>query len=305
MANIEQTASSMPRARGRKPIHVKRQEQNALDELRKKRKRLVSVLYQEISEIELIEHLRMMVLIIRNLTFVRANDHHIIKCQRLVDILTSLFVDLVDQEITLNCLDIITNIAKQLILSELNCGDLIVQALFTLFSSNSYLFFGPEQDKLYPRQQIVDQCIECLRRLSLSSGNEEYLEKISDRQIQVLINLLICKNLETREGVLEILFTISDRKTSLKVKIASQKRCIERLIGLIATGSTTPNEEKISKFAALTLANLNLAPSNRQYIVPYEQELALIASTDEKTCKIIAEILSDLDMYQVYAATST
>ena len=53
--------------------------------------------------------------------------------------------------------------------------------------------------------------------------------------------------------------------------------------------------EKISKFAALTLANLNLAPSNRTLIVPYEQELALIASTDEKTCKIISEILIDLD----------
>jgi hypothetical protein len=32
---------------------------------------------------------------------------------------------------------------------------------------------------------------------------------------------------------------------------------------MIATGSQTPNEEKISKLAALTLANLNLAPSNR------------------------------------------
>jgi hypothetical protein len=117
----------------------------------------------------------------------------------------------------------------------------------------------------------------------------------------MLINLLMSKNLETREGCLEILCTISDRKTQLKMRIASQKRCIERLIGLIATGSQTPNEEKISKLAALTLANLNLAPSNRHLIVPYEKELALIASSDEKTCKIIAEILGDLDSYQVYA----
>ena len=73
------------------------------------------------------------------------------------------------------------------------------------------------------------------------------------------------------------------------------------MIGLIATGSQTPNEEKISKLAALTLANLNLAPSNRALIVPYEQELALIAASDEKTCKIIAEILGDLDSYQVYS----
>lgn len=105
------------------------------------------------------------------------------------------------------------------------------------------------------------------------------------------------KNLETREGCLEILCTISDRKTSLKVRIACQKRCIQRLIGMIATGAQTSNEEKISKLAALTLANLNLAPSNRHLIAPYEQELALIASSDERTCKIISEILGDLDSY--------
>jgi hypothetical protein len=85
------------------------------------------------------------------------------------------------------------------------------------------------------------------------------------------------------------------------VRIAQHPRCIERLIGLIATGSLTPSEEKISKLAALTLANLNLAPSNRHLIAPFEQELALIAATDEKTCKIITEILGDLDSYQVYA----
>jgi hypothetical protein len=72
----------------------------------------------------------------------------------------------------------------------------------------------------------------------LSAGNEEYLEEVRDDDIQNLINLLLSNNIETREGCLEILCTISDRKTSLKVKIAhSGKKCIERLIGLIATGS--------------------------------------------------------------------
>lgn len=45
LAGMETGLQNVPRARGRKPIHIKRQEQNALDELRKKRKRLVSVLY--------------------------------------------------------------------------------------------------------------------------------------------------------------------------------------------------------------------------------------------------------------------
>ena len=65
---------------------------------------------------ELIEHLRAIILIIRNLTFVRANEHNIIKCFKLMDIITSLFVDLIDVEITMNCLDILTNLAKHIVL---------------------------------------------------------------------------------------------------------------------------------------------------------------------------------------------
>lgn len=154
----------------------------------------------------------------------------------------------------------------------------------------------------------VDQCIECLRRLSLTGGNEVYLENLRDCDIQLLVDQLVSPNVETREASLEILCTISDKETNsatLKLKIASQQRCIERLIGLIAAGSCDPAtgiiEEKISMLAALTLGNLNMAAGNRALIVPYEQELALIASSDEKTCKIVAEILGDLDSYQVYS----
>ena len=113
---------------------------------------MVTVLYQEHTEIELIEHLRMMVLIVRNLTFIRANEHHLIKCFKLVDIITSLFVDLIDEELTLNCLDIICNISKQLVLSEVNCGHMLCQSLFTLFSSGQYL----SHSQLYVQQKTID-----------------------------------------------------------------------------------------------------------------------------------------------------
>ena len=71
--------------------------------------------------------------------------------------------------------------------------------------------------------EVVDQCVECMRRLSLSAGNERYLETLKDADIQNLVNLLISSNVETREGCLEILCTISDRETTsaLKVRIAS------------------------------------------------------------------------------------
>lgn len=74
----------------------------------------------------------MIILIIRNISFIRANEHHLIKCFKLVDIVTSLFVDLIDREVTFNCLDIITNIGKHLVLSEINCGRELVDALFGL-----------------------------------------------------------------------------------------------------------------------------------------------------------------------------
>jgi hypothetical protein len=175
--------------------------------MRKKRKRLVTVFHQDISELELIDHLRMIVLIVRNLSFVRANEHHLTKCAKLVDIMTSLLVDMIDAEVTYNCLDIVTNLGKQIILSELGCGRELVDALFGLLAEAE-------------NEQIVDQCIECLRRFSLSAGNEEFLEEVREGDIQNLINALLSSNVETREGCLEILCTISDRKTALKVRIA-------------------------------------------------------------------------------------
>lgn len=65
--------------------------------------------------------------------------------------------------------------------------------------------------------------MECLRRLSLSVGNEKYLERLRDVDIQNLVDLLVSPNVETVEGCLEILCSISDRdeSTQLKVRIAT------------------------------------------------------------------------------------
>lgn len=194
------------------------EEQNALDELRRKRKKLITVLTQEVSELELISHLKSIVLIVRNLSFVKANEHHLIKCFKLVDNLIAMFVDMVDLEISLNCLDFITNVGKHIVLSDLAAGNELVEAIFALIG---HVQIGEACDL---SDDTIDQCIECLRRISLSAGNEKYLDRLKDRDIQNLVNLLLSPNVETREGCLEILCTISDSETttSLKVKIASQ-----------------------------------------------------------------------------------
>ena len=111
-----------------------------------------------------------MILVIRNLSFIKLNEHQLIKCFKLIDIVSSLFVDLVDKEVTLNCLDILTNLSKHIILGEVAFGTELVNSLFSLVDK---IMIGQMPGV---GEETVDQCVECLRRLSLSSGNEKFLE---------------------------------------------------------------------------------------------------------------------------------
>lgn len=52
------------------------------------------------------------------------------KCFKVVDIVISLFIDLADRELTINCLDIITNLSKHIVLSEVAHGSELVDTLF-------------------------------------------------------------------------------------------------------------------------------------------------------------------------------
>lgn len=283
---LDEPIGKSKKTRGRRPKKHMIEQRRMLDELRRKRRQKVNMLHTEVSEFELIENVRTIILIIRNLSFVKMNEHQLMKCTKLIDIIITLFVEYIDKEITYNCLDILTCLAKHIVLKESNFGEDLVKALF-------------ESVKKTTVEQVLDECMECLRRLCLSSGNDEYIENVGDDEIQAIVQCLLSKNMETREAALEILCNISDRKLETKSKIANQKNCIKRLVALIAAGSHTPGEERVSKLAALTLSNLNMISKNKKLIMPYEQELALIAASDEHVSKILAELLGDLDSFQM------
>ena len=121
--------------------------------------------------------MKSIILIVRNLSFIKANEHHLIKCFKLIDIVISLFVDLADKEVTQNCLDIISNLGKHIILSEVAFGSELVDSLFNLIG---LVQIGEVRGL---GMEVVDQCVECMRRLSLSAGNERYLETLKDSDI--------------------------------------------------------------------------------------------------------------------------
>jgi hypothetical protein len=125
-----------------------------------------------------------------------------------------LFIDYHDKEITFNCLNIVTSLAKHIVLTEVRFGKQLIRAIFNCIRSTSL-------------ESIYDECLECLRRLSLSTGNDEYLEDISSDDMKELVQALLSMNIETREATLEILCNITDMKFETKIKIANQKNCVK------------------------------------------------------------------------------
>ena len=76
-----------------KPLKIFRLSGNYLEMLRKNRKRLVTSLFQEISENELMEHLQAIILILRNFSFVKLNENVILKHNIMLELVISLFID--------------------------------------------------------------------------------------------------------------------------------------------------------------------------------------------------------------------
>lgn len=253
--------------------------------LRAKRKRGVNGLYETVSELQLLEYIKQILLIIRNLSYIKANEHYIMKCSKLVEILLGLFSSYADAEVTTYSLECICNISKHVILSDYKAAEEFLKTLMECLTSAN--------------QSTLETAIETFRRLSLSSGNEEYLEKMPPEFLKHLVNLMVSPSPEVREAALEILCPISDRKIVTKLKIAKEPHCIKRLVGLLCSSPETEVEMKIAKLAALTLANLSLAPAVKDQLMVYEPEIMMVASSDKMVTDIVCNMLAELDMYQL------
>lgn len=147
LQKLEEPISKGKKQRGRKPKKQMIEQKRLLDDLRRKRRRKVNMMHTEVSEYELIENMRVLIQIIRNLSFVKVNEHQLMKCNKLVDIIITLFVECIDKEITYNCLDILTSLAKHIILKETPFGQELVKALFESVKNTSI-------------ELVLDECME-------------------------------------------------------------------------------------------------------------------------------------------------
>lgn len=230
---------------------------------------------EEVMEYELLEHLISLIQIIRNLSFIRPNEPTIVKCSKLMNIIYMLFINSFNIEIKSNCLDILSNLSKHIILKDVKNGQAILDQVYVLTKS--------------PLKEISEQALECLRRMTFPVGNEEFFEKLEDSFYEEMVNLLISFKSEIRETALEILYCISDQMLS-KVKLGKIPNCIERLIGLLCVSS---NDNRIAKFSACILSNLSIIPFNQKLIMPYEEQIFLAACVDESLTKTLMGIISN------------
>lgn len=249
----------------------------SLEEIEKtKKEKTVQTTFEEITEYEVMEHLITIIQIIRNLSSNKSNETSIIKCQKFMNMIYLLFIHSNILEIRNNTLDIITNLSKHILLKDLKFPiEMMLTILDCLKSSN---------------REISEQALECFRRLTFPAGNEQYFEKMPDKFFAELISLLISYKADVRESALEILYIIADQKLPTKTRLGKQNKCIHRLVALICSNS---QDNRISKFAACTLAKLAEVPAILKMIMPYEQELFVAACTDDSITKILLGIISN------------
>lgn len=234
---------------------------------------------EEATEFELHEHLQTILLIIRNMSFTKSNEPPIIKNTKLMNLLYLLLIKSNNEETKTNCLEIITNVAKHIVLADVK--------------KISYELLAAINDclRMNNNLELNEIALECFRRLSYPAGNEEFLEKLGDSFVSELANLLMSGNAETRERAVELLYVLSDQTNETKVIIANSDNCLLRLVGLVTSNTI---DKKIPKYAACTLSNLALLPSIQKMIAPYEQELFVAATVDDSVSKIVMAVLSEL-----------
>lgn len=248
--------------------------------MKEDRKNLVTMKYEQVSEIQLLEQFRMFLLILRNLSYTKGNDQNILKQERLFSMLLQIFLTVSEDQIQRNLLEIFSNITKSMTIKSMEYGLNFLLRIISFLSSES--------------AEEVESAIDCLRNLVITPENDMLLGQLLPMYIDFLTKFFLSPIYEIRDKVLELLCYISDLDMSIRVTLSKCPKLIMRLIALMSSG-TSKGHEKIAKLCAIVLSNISLAPASKPFITPYEKELFIIATCDENISKIVCNILGDID----------
>ena len=245
-------------------------------------KQNITLKYEEISTKELVEQVRTIFQILRNLIFIKSNDVMIYKNEKCFNLVMGFFFNCIDPEITKNVLEIVSILCKHIVISNLE------KEMQTSFIERVLDFLNSDNYDEY------ESVLNCLHNLMLSQENEPYIENMLPKFLDSLVKQLICSSLEIIESCLEILCYLSDLKMSTRQVLARKAYFIPRLIALIA-GNHNVLTEKIAKLSAVILSNISITPAAKVYFLPYERDMFFLACADDSVSELLNNILSEID----------
>lgn len=221
-----------------------------------------------LSSTEILEQFKIVLTIFRNFAFVKTNEALLAKESNLKAAFIEVIIYNNEYEVNKLSLEIFGILSKYTILNvkENKTDKLLLKKVIATVNSD----FSEE----------YELGIENLHNLMMNQENETVLEQNIPLFINQLVRLLISNHLDLVERILEIICHFSDLKISTRVLLAKQDSLFSRLIALLA-GNLDKSSEKISKISIIILNNLIVTPATRIHLKMFENDLFLIASTNE------------------------
>ena len=250
--------------------------------LKKDRKQLVTMRYEEVAKSEVLEQVRIVFQVIRNLICIPQNEALIFKHKKVYSIVLDTFFTCLDQDINRAVLDIISILCKHILIA-------------TIPNKNSKIFCNKIIDYLASEvPEESESALECFHNLMLSQENEIIIEGMLPEMIESITKLLFTGNTELTESCLEILCYLSDLKMSTRVFLSKKNNLLSRLLALIGS-NVSKSSEKTAKLSSLILSNLCVTPASKQCFIPYEKDIFCLATTDDTVSEQLSSILAEID----------
>ncbi|KAK4258044.1 hypothetical protein QN277_007554 [Acacia crassicarpa] len=226
--------------------------------------------------------------IIRNFSFMPDNEVIMAQHRHCLESVFQCIEDYIieDEELVTNALETIVNLAPLLDLR--------------IFSSSKPSFIKiTEKRAVQAIMGMLESTVkawhcaaaELLGRLIINPDNEPFLLPFFPKINKRLIDLISQPALDAQAAAVGALYNLAEVNMDCRLKIASERWAIDRLLKVIKTPHPVP---EVCRKAAMILESLVSEPQNRTLLLAYENAFAEVLFTDGRYSDTFARILYEL-----------
>ncbi|KAI4345719.1 hypothetical protein L6164_012818 [Bauhinia variegata] len=226
--------------------------------------------------------------IIRNFSFMPDNEVIMAQNRHCLETVFQCIDDYIieDEELVTNALETIVNLAPLLDLRIFSSSKpsvikitekRAVQAIMGMLESNVKAWHCA--------------AAELLGRLIINPDNEPFLLPFFPQIHKRLVNLISVPALDAQAAAIGALYNLAEVNMDSRLKIASERWAIDRLLKVIKTPHPVP---EVCRKAAMILESLVSEPQNRALLLAYENAFAEVLFSDGRYSDTFARILYEL-----------